>query len=74
MSKEREQHPCLSKDKLELAHRLLGREIEKKHKIEKNLEELCQSCGMKPFKRRFKTRDKLTLYLCDKCFEEYQAR
>lgn len=37
-------------------------------------EKLCQSCRIRPFKKRLKTRDKLTLYLCDKCFEEYEAR
>ncbi len=74
MSKEREQHPCLSKEKLELAHKLLGRETEKKYKMEKGLRKLCQSCRLRPFTKKFKTRDKLTLYLCAKCFEEHQAR
>ncbi len=74
MSKEREQHPCLSEERLEIAHKLLGRETEKKYKIEKGLEKLCQSCRIRPFTKKLKTRDKLTLRLCDNCLKEYQAR
>jgi hypothetical protein len=69
MSKEREQHPCLSKDQLEQGWPWLrDKEGRSKPKIEKGNQ--CDVCRFKQATRKLKTADGLTLNLCENCFEK----
>jgi ribosomal protein S14 len=67
LSKEREQHPCLSKDQLELGwpwHR------EEKSKPKTKIDNNCDVCRLKQAIRKLKTVDGLTLNLCEECFRK----
>jgi len=66
MSKERDQHPCLSKEQLEVEHRLFDRVEHHKPKVDNK----CDLCRLKKPTRKLKTSDGITLNVCEECFSK----
>jgi hypothetical protein len=66
MSKEREQHPCLSKEQLEQGWGILDRKEYHKPKVDGK----CDICRLKEPKKKLKTSDGMTLNVCEECFSK----
>jgi hypothetical protein len=66
MSKERDQHPCLSKEELEQGWVLFDRKEYHKPKVNNK----CDLCRLKEPTRKLKTSDGMTLNVCEECFSK----
>lgn len=66
MSKERDDHPCLSKEQLEVEHRLF--EKVEHHRL--RVENKCDICRLNAPTKKLKTSDGLTLNVCEECFSK----
>ena len=66
MSKERDEHPCLSKDVLDLEHRLFDRVEHHKPKGDNK----CDLCRLEEPTKKLKTSDGMTLNVCEECFSK----
>jgi hypothetical protein len=64
MSKERDEHPCLSKEELEFWHRMVDRVEYHKPKADHK----CDLCRLKEPTKKLKTPDGITLNVCEECF------